>query len=68
MGLFVLDLSIRPTVETRLEAAIANIELFLPEGDGEYKDEIGQTPLYYLLRDFALPMIKEALELHKEVQ
>lgn len=67
MGLFIIDMATPPTVQSRLEAAIANIELFVEETRGYYQDEMGNSPLFYLLEDFAKSYIEKAIQLSKEV-
>lgn len=77
MGLFAMNMEDEPTVKGLLESALANLELYLPycsvvDSDGRtgrYKDELGQTPPDYLIKDFAIYDIRKALEIlnRKEV-
>lgn len=48
MGLFILDLSAKPSIKSRVKAAIENLELSQRLGDN------------YLINQFALPYLKDA--------
>jgi len=50
------------TPEELIKAAMRNLELYTEHAEGQYKDSIGQTPPEYLIKDFALVYLKEALE------
>lgn len=49
MGLFILDLSAKPSIKSRVKAAIENLELSLKLHSDDY-----------LVKQFALPYLKEA--------
>lgn len=67
MGLFVLNMEDTPTVEGLLNIALANLDLYSDYcGEGRYKDEIGQTPPDYLVTDFGIKYLREAIELLKK--
>lgn len=67
MGLFVLNMEDKPTIEGLLDTALANLDLYSDYcGKGLYKDEIGQTPPDYLVTDFSIKYLKEAIELLKK--
>lgn len=55
MGLFVLDLSEEQSIETKIQTAISNIKLHTEHFDINNSN--------YLLTDFALPYLEEALKL-----
>ena len=63
MGLFILNMEHEPTVEGLVETALANLDLYSDYCDGTYKDDLGQTPPDYLVTDFAMKMLREALQL-----
>lgn len=50
MGLFILDLSDKPNIKTRLSVAKENLNLFLKHNDSRYN---------YLIKDFTLPFLND---------
>lgn len=67
MGYFVMNVEKTKTVEGLLEDALSNLDLFLEDiEDDRYKDDMGQTPLEYLLKGFSREMILKALQIIKE--
>lgn len=68
MGLFAMNMEDEPTVKGLLQLALYNLELYEPycckgNREGRYKDEIGQTPPDYLVKDFAMKYLRGALEI-----
>ena len=68
MGYFVCNTEHEPTVRGSLQAALDNLELYLPYcstgvREGRYKDELGQTPPDYLVKDFAMSYLRDALKI-----
>lgn len=68
MGLFNVNLEEKPTVKGLIRTALNNLELYEPycstgNREGNYKDSIGQTPPDYLVKDFAMKYLRDALEI-----
>lgn len=68
MGLFNVNLEEIPTVKGLVRTALANLELYEPycstrPREGEFKDSLGQTPPDYLVKDFAMKYLREALDM-----
>lgn len=57
MGLFVLDISKEQSAKTKIKTAIANIELHIDHFNSSH-----------ILDDFALPLLKEALNLESSIK
>lgn len=73
MGLFNVNLEETPTVKGLIRTALNNLELYEPyctnyKGEGRYKDETGQTPPDYLVKDFAMKYLRHALEILESVE
>lgn len=60
MGYFALSKDKTP--KELIKAAVKNLELYTDNVEGQYKDSIGQTPPDYLIKNFAMSYLKEALE------
>jgi len=70
MGLFVMNMQNEDecTVESLVRTALANLDLYSgycgnADKESRYKDTLGQTPPDYLVTQFAMRYLKEALEL-----
>mgnify|MGYP001056267712 CR=1 FL=1 len=68
MGLFNVNLEEAPTVKGLIRTALNNLEMYEPycstgPREGEFKDSIGQTPPDYLVKDFAMKYLRDALEI-----
>jgi len=68
MGLFVVNMEDTPTVEGLLKTALGNLDLYLDYcstgiRDGRFKDEYGQCPPDYLVTQFAMGYLRDALEI-----
>lgn len=65
MGLFIVNTEEKgkETVEGLLKSALGNLDLYSDYCDGSFKDSIGQTPPDYLVKDFAMTYLKQALEI-----
>lgn len=68
MGLFSVNLEEVPTVRGLIQTALNNLELYEPycstgPREGQFKDSIGQTPPDYLIKDFAMKYLQDALEI-----
>lgn len=68
MGLFNVNLEDVPTVKRLIRTALNNLELYEPycsKGirEGRYTDELGQTPPDYIVKDFAMKYLRDALEI-----
>lgn len=70
MGLFVVNMEEKgqETVKGLLETVLANLDLYsdycsTAPREGRFKDEFGQTPPDYLVKDFAMTYLKQALEI-----
>lgn len=73
MGLFNVNLEKTPTVQGLIRTALANLELYEPycstrPREGEFKDSLGQTPPDYLVKDFAMKYLRDALEILERVE
>lgn len=64
MGLFVVNMENTPTVEGLLKTALGNLDLYSDYcSTGSFKDEYGQCPPDYLVTQFAMGYIRDALEI-----
>lgn len=73
MGLFNVNLEETPTVKGLIRTALNNLELYEPycskgNREGRFKDELGQTPPDYLVKDFAMKYLRDALEVLESVE
>ena len=67
MGLFVMNNEKEKTVEGLIKSALANLDLYSDFcGTERYKDNLGQTLPDYLVTDFAINQLKDALQLIQE--
>lgn len=73
MGLFVVNLEDTPTVQGLLKTALGNLDLYSDYcstgvREGRFKDEYGQCPPDYLVTQFAMKYLKDALEILESVK